>query len=515
MPENTHNIGMTHDRRKLVLLALMCTMMLAAMDITIVSTAIPQIVSDLNGFSLISWVFSAYILAQTVSIPIYGKLSDLYGRKPILLFGIIIFVLSSAASAAAWNMTALIVFRGLQGLGAGSIMATVNTLAGDLYSIKERSRIQGWLSSVWGMAAILAPTLGGVFAEYVTWRWIFIINLPIGIIALALIKIFLREKSTGHQHHIDIPGAILILITGTTLVFTLLNGGHKWEWLSLQGIGMILLTVILIGITIFIERKSIEPIMPTQVWSNKILLGANVAMIAMGAIMIGPNMYLPVYAQSVLGLGAIAAGFVLASMSITWPLASSISGRLYTRIGFRNTALIGAVLVIIGSVTFVILPYKSPIWTVVMVQMILGAGFGFLSTPTLVGIQSIVPWKQRGVVTSTNMFSRYLGQSIGSALMGGIYNFSISEDLVKAPDYLKGDLPVRVNKVIDALHSTRTGGSVKEYLKHSFDNATHSIYFIMAIIGVISLLSLLILPRYFPIVHQGGVSSDVDEIETL
>jgi multidrug resistance protein len=325
-------------QRRWILAALMMTMMLAAMDTTIVSTAIPQIIGDLGGFALFTWVFSIYLLAQTATIPIYGKLADTFGRKPILVVGTLIFLGGSVASALAWNMVALIVFRGLQGLGAGSIMATVNTLAGDLYSVRERARIQGWLSSVWGVAAVVGPTLGGAFAEYASWRWIFLINLPIGVLSIILIGRFLHEQPQYRRHRIDYAGAGLLLVAGGSLIFGLLQGGQTWPWLSAPSIGVFALAAVLIAATVLVERRASEPIMPAWLWRQRVLVGTNLAMIGMGLVMMGPNAYLPTFGQSVLGLGAIAAGFVLATMSIGWPLASSLSGYLYLRIGYRDTA---------------------------------------------------------------------------------------------------------------------------------------------------------------------------------
>lgn len=216
------------QKRGWILAALMVTMTLAAMDITIVSTAIPQIVADLGGFTKFSWVFSIYLLAQTVTIPLYGKLSDIFGRKNILLFGIAVFLLGSAASAAAWNIGSLIAFRGIQGLGAGSIMATVNTIAGDIYTVKERARIQGYLSSIWGVSAILGPAVGGALAEYVNWRWIFLINLPLGVVAVFFLTAFFKEKIVPVKPVIDYKGAILILCTLGLLFVFLLEGGQGW-----------------------------------------------------------------------------------------------------------------------------------------------------------------------------------------------------------------------------------------------------------------------------------------------
>ncbi|MCO6497260.1 MAG: MFS transporter [Chitinophagaceae bacterium] len=489
-------------RRGWILVALMFTIMLAAMDSTIVSTAIPQIVGDLGGFALFSWVFSIYLLAQTITIPLYGKLADLYGRKPILIFGTIIFLIGSAACAASWNMTSLILFRGLQGLGAGAIMATVNTLAGDIYSISERAKIQGWLSSVWGIAAIVGPTLGGAFAEYASWRWIFLINIPIGIISITLIKVFLKEHVQKRPHQLDIIGAFSMLIAGVVLLFTLMQSGQSWPWLSARGIGMIMLSAFLIGFTIRIEKRSREPIMPNWVWKNRILVGTNLAVVCMGAIMLGPNMYLPVYAQSVMGLGAIAAGLILASMSFGWPVASSISGILYLRIGFRNASIIGTVIIMLSSIGFLLLPFHTPVWLLVLDQVMIGFGLGFLSTPTLVGVQSIVPWGKRGVVTGSNMFARYLGQSVGAAILGGIFNVSMGKQLSAAPAELTGQLPAQVNDVIEVLQSGKASGAAEEYLRQSFYTASHHVYIVMAILAICSFLFLLMLPKKYPIIEE-------------
>lgn len=493
----------TNLRRGWILAALMFTMMLAAMDATIVSTAIPQIVGDLGGFSLFSWVFSIYLLIQTITIPVYGKLADIYGRKPILITGTTIFLIGSASCAACWNMHSLIFFRGIQALGAGAIMATVNTLAGDIYSIKERAKIQGWLSSVWGMAAILGPALGGAFAEYVSWRWIFLINIPIGAVSIALIVFFLHEKKPHIRHKIDFKGAILMLLSGTVIMFGLLQGGQSWPWLSWNSLVIIIMAVFILFLTIRTERKSPEPIMPGWIWKNRVLLGSNLAMIGMGIVMMGPNMFLPVFAQSVIGLGAIAAGFVLASMSITWPLASSFSGRLYLHIGFRNTALCGISIVIFAIALFLFLPFPGPVWILVCLQMLLGAGFGLLSTPLLVGVQSIVTWNKRGVVTGANMFSRYLGQSIGAAIFATVFNSALSTNLKAAPSILQGKLPV-VNKVIETLQSNSSAEAVRMYLRESFFNSTKSVYFGMVVIALLTMAILLLTPARFP---------DLDESE--
>lgn len=485
------------DRRPWILAALMLSMMLAAMDTTIVSTAVPQVVADLGDFALFTWVFSIYLLTQTVTIPIYGKLADIYGRKPILIGGSLIFLAGSAASAAAWSMPALIVFRGIQGLGAGSIMATVNTLAGDLYTVRERAKIQGFLSSVWGVSAILGPTLGGAFAEYLSWRWIFLVNVPIGAGAIALLTFYLHESVERERHRIDFAGAAAVLVAMGTLIFGLLQGGTAWPWLSTPSVAVFVSAGLLLALAVWVERRAAEPIMPGWLWGNRALAGANLAMIGMGFMVMAPSAYLPTFAQSVFGLGAVAAGLVLAAMSIGWPTASALSGRLYLRIGFRNTALIGSVLMCLGGGAFLTFGYAVPVWLVVIDQVVLGAGFGLLSTALLVGAQSSVDWRNRGVVTGGNMFSRFLGQSFGVAVFGAIFNTSLKARLADAPAALHAQLPDKVDNIMTALHGAQVSDAAERYLRHAIYGATHHLYIGMLIMAVLTLCIVLSIPRGF------------------
>lgn len=485
------------DRRPWILAALMFAMMLAAMDTTIVSTAVPQIVGDLGDFSLFTWVFSIYLLAQTVTIPIYGKLADSHGRKPVLIYGSLVFLAGSAASAAAWSMPALIVFRGIQGLGAGSIMATVNTLAGDLYTVRERAYVQGFLSSVWGMAAIVGPTLGGVFAEYMSWRWIFLVNLPIGAAAIALLALYLHETVDGERHRIDFAGALAVLLAVGTLIFGLLQAGTAWPWLSTPSLAIFVCASLLMALALWVERRATEPIMPGWLWRHRALAGANLAMIGMGFVVMGPNAYLPTFAQSVFGLGAVAAGLVLASMSIGWPTASALSGRLYLRIGFRDTGLIGSVLICMAAAGFLALPYSVPVWVVVIDQVALGAGFGLLSTSLLVGAQSSVDWRRRGVVTGGNMFSRYLGQSFGVAVFGAIFNTTLDARLERAPAALRDQLPRQLDGVMTALQIPGGSTAAESWLRHSIFVATHNLYLGLVVVAVITMGVVLTIPRRF------------------
>lgn len=496
-------IALDGAQRRWILAALMLTVMLAAMDTTIVSTAIPQVVRDLGGFKLFSWVFSIYLLAQAVTIPVYGKLADIVGRKPVLIVGTLIFLAGSVASAFAWSMTTLIAFRGVQGLGAGSIMATVNTLAGDLYSVRERARVQGWLSSVWGVAAIAGPTLGGAFAEYASWRWIFLINVPVGAFSLTLLVRHLHERPAHRQHQIDYLGALLTLLAGGTLVFGLLQGGQAWPWLSAPSVSVLALAALLGAATVWRERSAREPIIPLWLWRHRVLATSNLAMIGMGLVMMAPTTYLPTFGQSVLGLGAITAGLLLASMSIGWPVASSLSGRWYLRIGFRDTALMGAVLMVVATGGFLALGYPGRVLPLLADQLLLGAGFGMLSTPLLVGIQSTVTWRDRGVVTGANVFSRYLGQSLGAALYGAVFNHAMARRLAEAPASLRDVLPRDMDAVIGALEGRRLDGMADQFLRRAMFDATHHVYVGAFVVALLTLGVVLLAPRRFPQVQDG------------
>jgi EmrB/QacA subfamily drug resistance transporter len=483
-----------------ILAALMATMALSAMDNTVVATAIPQVVRDLGGFSLFSWVFSAYLLTQTVTIPVCGKLADQWGRKPVLVTGTIVFLVFSGLCALSWNMVSLIAFRGLQGIGAAAIMATVNTLAGDLYALEERGRVQGWLSSVWGISAVLGPALGGSLAQYASWRWIFVINLPVGAVSLTLIARYLHERVARARHRVDVLGGLLILVAAGSLVFGLLQGGVAWGWLSPPGVAVFAVTAVATALAVVVERRVPEPIMPPWVWSRRVLAGSGLGAIGLGVLVIGPSTFLPTYGQEVLGLGAILAGAVLATMSLGWPLASSQSGRLFLRIGFRDTAVIGSSVCLLGILIFTLAPQPAGAGIAVASTFVLGFGLGLLSVCTVVGPQSTVAWEQRGVVTGSVMFCRYLGQSLGAAIFGAVFNTTILGRLRSAPPDLRGRLPHQVNAVGTVLGRPGglSGSAVDGYLRQAISAGTHDVYLGLAGVAVVTLgVVIAIIPRRF------------------
>jgi EmrB/QacA subfamily drug resistance transporter len=482
-----------------VLVGLVLTMGLAAIDTTIVATAIPSIVRELGGFSLFTWVFSIYVLAQAVTIPVYGKLADLLGRKPVLIAGTLLFLIGSVLSGLSWSMVALIVFRGIQGLGAGAIQPVVTTVAGDLYTVEERARIQGWLSSVWGISAVIGPAVGGLFSEYISWRWIFYINIPLGAAALFMIVRFLHEDVVRKKHRIDYGGAALLATAAGLFIFGLLQGGVHWAWTSAAGIGVFVGAVVALVAFALRERRAAEPMLPPWIVQRRVLVGANLASATLGLLSIGLTTFLPTYAQGVLGVGAVAAGFILAVMSITWPLSSALSGRLYLRIGFRDTALIGMGIALCAALFFVALPRSVPAWTPAIGSLIMGAGLGLMATPLIVGVQSVVEWERRGVVTGANLFARQLGQSVGAALYGSVANAALAAWFHHAPATVARELPQSVNaanSVLGNSGSTLDAAAI-DYVRQGLYVATHRVFVGLAIIAVAGIAILLLTPRQF------------------
>lgn len=480
-------------RRGPVVAALMLAMALAALDATIVSTAIPQIVGDLGGFSVFSWLFSGYLLAVTVTLPIYGKLSDTFGRKPVLIAGSILFLIGSALCAVAWNMGALIAFRVVQGLGGGALQGTVQTLAADLYPLKERPKIQAKLSTVWAASSIAGPALGGLIAAYADWRWIFLINLPIGAVALWLIVRHLhepeREKAT--RGRTDWAGALAVFACGGVLLTALVQGGVAWGWLSAPSLALFAGGLLLAAAVVVVERRAAEPIIPGWVWRRRTIAAVNLALGALGLLMVAPTVFLPTYAQSVLGLAPVAAGFVLSVMTLSWPVSAALSQHVYRRLGFRDTALIGIGGAALFLFAFPLLPYPGQAWQPALIMLLLGAALGLFQLPLIVGVQSTVGWSERGTATASILFCRQIGQTLGAALFGAIANGVLTSRLGGA-----GSLD-------SVAHALEDPGAVAdpERLRRAVDSAVDTVYVGAGCAAVIALLVLVFLaPRRFPVI---------------
>jgi EmrB/QacA subfamily drug resistance transporter len=417
-------VGLRSERGP-ILASLMLATSLVALDSTIVATAVPSIVADLGGFAQFPWLFSVYLLAQAVSVPIYGKLADIVGRKPIMLLGIGLFLLGSILCSVAWSMVALIVFRALQGLGAGAVQPMSITIAGDIYTLAERAKAQGYLASVWAVSAVVGPTLGGVFSEWLTWRWLFIINIPLCLLAGWMLARRFTENVQRVTHRIDYLGSITLTVGAALLILGLLEGGQAWAWTSAPSLAVLGGGAVLIAIFLVVQRRAAEPVLPLWVFSRRVLVASAVIATLVGAILLGLTTYVPTFVQAVLGTGPLVAGFALATLTIGWPISATLSGRLYLRLGFRTTALIGASLAVVGAVLTVGLGASSAVWQVAACCFVVGLGMGLIASPTLIAAQSSVGWAERGVVTATNLFARSIGSAVGVAAFGALANASL------------------------------------------------------------------------------------------
>lgn len=479
-------------KKPLVLASVMLAMFMGAIEATIVSTAMPAIVADLGGFTLYSWVFSAYLLMNSVTVLIYGKLSDLFGRKPILTIGIIFFLIGSILCGFASSMKMLIVFRLIQGFGAGAVTPIATTIIGDIYSTEERAKIQGYLSSVWGISAITGPAVGGFLVQYVSWHYVFWINIPLGILSLVGLWMFLHENVNRKKHEIDFLGAVLLTITISSLMFILVEGGSRFAWGSWQSLSLFVVSAATLIGFVLQEGRAKEPVMPFSIWKERSILIANTTSLTTGIMLIGISSFLPTFVQGVMEQTPIVAGFTLTTMSIGWPIASTLSGRWLITIGYRKTSIIGGVSLIIGSIAFVTMSASSgPLWAAVG-SFIVGVGMGLTSTAFIVSIQSTVGWEQRGIATASNMFMRNLGNTIGAALLGGILNNRLSHYFSQKNHTFSVD---DVNLLLKSNERDNLSELVRSFLQNGLTHSLHFVYYVVLVFAMISLLLIFFIPK--------------------
>jgi EmrB/QacA subfamily drug resistance transporter len=417
---------MTKKTKIIVTIALMLGMSLAALDTTIVGTALPSIVGKLGGITLYSWVFSAYLLTSTSTVAIYGKLADLFGRKPLFLFGSAVFLIGSVASGAAQSMEQLIIFRAIQGLGAGAVLPIVLTIIGDIFALEERAKVQGLFSGVWGLSSIIGPALGGVIVDHFSWRWVFYINVPFGLLSAFLLTVFLKEHVERKKPSIDYVGALTLTAGIVALLFALLQGGVTWAWTSFPSLGLFALAIVLIVLFLFQEARAPEPMLPLTLFTNRIITISSIGGVILGVVMFGITSYVPLFVQGVRGGTATSAGVTLGPLLLAWPIAATFSAKIILRYGYRLTAVVGALLVAIGVGMVTLFQTSSTLPYIVVAMFVIGTGLGLMSTAFILSVQNAVPWNVRGVVTASTQFFRTIGGTVGVAVMGTILNLQMA-----------------------------------------------------------------------------------------
>ena len=428
--------ALTHKEIMFVLSGLMVGMLLAALDQTIVSTALKRIVEDFDGLEHYTWVVTAYLLTSTASTPLYGKISDLYGRRPVFQFAIITFLIGSFAAGAATSMTQLIAFRAIQGLGAGGLMSLTFVIIGDLVSPRERGKYQGYFGAVWGLSSVAGPLLGGYFSDHAQilgitgWRWIFYINLPFGIAALIITSISLHIPKVKREHKIDYLGALLLVTGVSALLLGISVYGPQDGWTTSKTISSLSIALVLVLLFLYQESRTQEPILPLTLFKNHTFTVTSILGLIIGAGMFGAIVMLPLYLQVVKGDSATSAGLKLIPFMIGIVSMSITSGKLISKHGhYKRYPIIGLALMTVGITLLATLTENTPFWKLSIYAVLIGAGLGFSMQTIVIALQNSVEFKDLGVATSANTFFRSIGATIGVALFGTVYASQLTHNL--------------------------------------------------------------------------------------
>jgi EmrB/QacA subfamily drug resistance transporter len=476
--------GIVAERRILIFIASLATVFTTQIESTIVATAMPTIVSDLGGFELLSWVFTVYLLTQAVTTPIYGRLADIYGRKPILLFGLALFLIGSVACGFAGSMTWLIVFRAIQGFGAGAIAPVSRTLIGDVYHGAERARMQGYVSGVFVGAAVLGPVVGAFLVAHTIWQMVFWINVPIGIIAAAILIWALRERVEKRKPRVDIGGSLLLTLGTLGLMYALAQSAVlPVVWFA----ALIVVSFVVLGVFGFYETRVAEPIWPMSLWRDRMSTSGNLVSFSLGATMMGFAAYLPVYIQGVMGQSALTAGYVIMAMSATSPIGAVLGGQIMLRSSYRTSASLGGIVYIIGSVMMAMLDAQSGVAWAVAGGLLIGFGLGLNNNTYRVAIQAECSWNTRGVATGVFMFSRLLGQALGAAAFGGILNAGLSR-------YIGGEGDI-LTRIMTPEQRASLPPETLVPLMQAFSHGVQMIFIILTGLAIATLLIGLMLPK--------------------
>lgn len=450
------------SRRKkiIVMISVMFGLLLASLDQTIVATAMPRIVQDLNGLEHLSWVFTAYMLASTVTVPIYGKLSDMYGRKPFYIGAIAVFLIGSALSGIAQNMTELILFRGLQGVGGGALMANSFAIIADLFVPAERGRWQGLFGAVFGLSSVIGPLLGGWLTDNASWRWTFYINIPIGIVALFLISGYMPKiagRAAGRK--IDYAGAISLAVALSSLLLAVTWGGVQYAWSGWQIISLFAISALSFLSFGAIERRAQEPILPLRLFKNRIFSVSMVAIFLTAVGMFGGILYIPLFAQYVVGVTATNSGTILTPMMFGIIIASVISGQLISRTGrYKALSVIGLIVISFAMFWLSRIGVDTTQSALIMRMVALGAGLGITFPVFNLAVQNALPQREVGVATASIQLFRSIGGTVGTALMAGVLNNALTSKLSNIGDDPFVQMAKRSGANIGDLDATKIEG---------------------------------------------------------
>jgi EmrB/QacA subfamily drug resistance transporter len=484
--------SLTHRQVLLAFSAMMLATLLAALDQTVVATALPQIVTDLHGFSDLSWVVSAFLVAATVTVPLYGKLSDLYGRRRMFVVAISIFLVGSALCGAAQSMGQLIAFRALQGVGAGGLLPLSQAAIADLFSPRERGRYQGYIASMWATAAVAGPLLGGTFTDAASWRWIFFVNIPLGAIALVVVQRTMRAQTNVREHRIDYAGAAVLSVAITGLLLACTWGGTTYPWDSpevlVAGIGGLVLTAVFIAI----ERRVTEPLLPLALFRDRVFSVSTGGGFVIGAIIFAVSIYVPVFSQGVQEISATSSGVVLVPFSLGWVVAATFTGQLISRTGrYRPFPIVGGAFILGGLSLLALIGEGTPPAAVGGILVITGIGMGMSFQPYIIATQNAVDVSNLGIATATIQFFRSMGGSLAVAALGTLLSNRLAAELQA---HLGAAAAARVD-TDRLLGGADTPGGLSAGVQAALNDALHVVFVASVPLGLLALGLALALPE--------------------
>jgi EmrB/QacA subfamily drug resistance transporter len=482
------------SRKRVILttVAVISAMFLASIDGTIVSTAMPTIVGDLHGIDSYAWVFAGFLLAEIATIPLWGRLADMFGRKQIFLIGMLIFLLGSVLCGTSGSMTELVLFRAVQGLGAGCILPVAQTISADLYTMEQRAKISAIYSAVFGISAVVGPFLGGFITDHLSWRWIFYVNLPVGIIAVGLVALVMVEPLQRRQRHrFDWLGVVTLLGWTGALVFALESGGREYPWGSPEIVGALASSALLLVAFVVIERRAVEPLIPFDVFRVPALRAATVVTMFLGMSMFGVMSFLPLYGRTVMGLSATGSGRILIPLLLSMMFVSPVGARLVLKIGFRTVVTTGAALVALGTLLLTRLTVDSSQLVLSAYLVCLGAGMGLVFMSTSLAAQNSVTMERMGVATGLVNFTRQLGGAIGVAIAGSVMLNSLVDRLEKA----FGGRVQASSLLTPTSRGTHLSGEARAKVADAFSGALHRTFWVAVGVAVVGLLCTTLMPR--------------------